>query len=161
VRFEGEAQPGQSLTQVGPRQLYRLAKQRWTIENEGFNDAKTRYGLSPVPHHDGSSLECYWLLVALVLTLERLFRLRFLRRGAYAPRSAIDLFRCQRLSLAAPRLNSTWPGPPRDPGVFARPGTPRAGRTSAGRPVVKSYATRGFRKSCRADAGLDGSPAHG
>ena len=52
-----------SPRQVGSRQIYRLAKGRWTIENQGFNDSKTRYGLDHVPHHQANSLLIHWLLV--------------------------------------------------------------------------------------------------
>ena len=74
-----------SARRVSSRTLYRFAKGRWTIENHGFNDDKTRYGLDHVPHHQPNSLLIHWLLVALTLNLERLFRLRFLRRGARPP----------------------------------------------------------------------------
>ncbi len=92
--------------QVGSPTLYRLAKGRWTIENQGFNDGKSRYGLDHVPHHQANSLLIHWLLVLLTLTLERLYRLRFLHRGAHAPVSAITLVRRLRLSLGQPALDS-------------------------------------------------------
>lgn len=41
-------------------------------------------------------------LVLLPLTLERLYRLRYLRRGTHAPISAITLVRRLRLSLGQP-----------------------------------------------------------
>ena len=91
-----------SPRQVGSRQIYRLAKGRWTIENQGFNDSKTRYGLGHVPHHQANSLLIHWLLVALTLTLERLFRVRYLHRGTHRPLAAIDLLRQLRFSLALP-----------------------------------------------------------
>jgi hypothetical protein len=93
--------------QVSTRTLYRLAKGRWTIENQGFNDAKSRYGLDHVPHHEANSLLVHWLLVLLTLTLERLYRLRFLHRGAHAPVSAIALIRRLRLSLGQPVVDSS------------------------------------------------------
>jgi hypothetical protein len=93
------------LTDFSPRRLssrtlYRIAKGRWTIENQGFNDAKTRYGLAHVPHHQGNSLLAHWLLVALTLVIERLFRLRYLHRGTTPRLSAIALLRRLRLGLA-------------------------------------------------------------
>ena len=90
-----------SARRVSPYALYRLAKGRWTIENQGFNDSKTRYGLDHVPHHHPKSLLIHWLLVALTLTLERLFRVRYLRRGAHPPLAAMDLLRRFRLALGA------------------------------------------------------------
>jgi len=90
-----------SARRVSSRTLYRFAKGRWTIENQGFNDGKTRYGLNHVPHHHPNSLLIHWLLVALTLTLERLFRLRFLHRGAHPPLAAMALLRRFRLALGA------------------------------------------------------------
>jgi hypothetical protein len=90
-----------SARRVSSRTLYRFAKGRWTIENYGFNDGKTRYGLDHVPHHHPNSLLIHWLLVALTLTLERLFRVRYLRRGAHPPLAPMDLLRRFRLALGA------------------------------------------------------------
>jgi len=100
------------LTDFSPRRLstrtlYRLAKGRWTIENQGFNDAKTRYGLHHVPHHHPTSLLIHWLLVVLTLTLERLYRLRYLHRGSHPVLSAMALTRRLRLSLGPPPLDSS------------------------------------------------------
>jgi hypothetical protein len=36
---------------VGAPSLYKMAKSRWEIENQGFNDGKNRYGLEFVGHH--------------------------------------------------------------------------------------------------------------
>ncbi len=91
-----------SAHRVSSQTLYRLAKGRWTIENQGFNDSKTRYGLSHVPHHHANSLLIHWLLVVLTLTLERLFRLRYLHRGTHPPLAAMQLLRRFRLSLGQP-----------------------------------------------------------
>jgi len=44
------------IAQVGPRALFVLAKSRWEIENQGFNDAKNRYGLERLRHHHAASL---------------------------------------------------------------------------------------------------------
>ena len=89
-----------ATARVGPRALYGLAKSRWEIENQGFNDAKNRYG--HVHHHQAASLLIHWLLVVFALTLERLFRLRHLHRGIHRPPPAIDLVRRLWLSLATP-----------------------------------------------------------
>jgi len=93
-------------TRVGPRALYAMAKSRWEIENQGFNDAKNRHALEHVHHHHPASLLISWLLVMFALTLERLFRLRYLHRGNHRPPAAIDLVRCFRLSLAVPIADS-------------------------------------------------------
>ena len=91
-----------SAHRVSSRTLYRLAKTRWTIENQGFNDAKTRYGFAHVPHHHATSLLVHWLLVALTLLIERLYRVRYLHRGTAPRLAAIDLLRRLRLSLVSP-----------------------------------------------------------
>jgi hypothetical protein len=88
--------------QLSSRTFFRLAKSRWEIENQGFNDAKNRYGLEHLCHHDAGSLLITWLLVALTLTVERLYRLRYLHRGVHHPRTAIDLVRLLRLTLSSP-----------------------------------------------------------
>ncbi len=92
---------------VGSRSLYAIAKSRWGIENEGFNDGKNRHGMERIRHHDPNSLLINWLLVCLALTLERLYRLRYLHRGKRSPRSAIDLVRCLWLSLGAPASDTS------------------------------------------------------
>lgn len=84
-----------------------MAKSRWEIENQGFNDAKNRYGFEHITHHDANSLLVCWLLLSLALTIERLYRLRYLHRGTHPPRSAIDLLRLLRLSLATPASSDT------------------------------------------------------
>lgn len=96
------------LKQLGSRGLYGLAKSRWEIENQGFNDAKNRYGFEHIRHHHPNSLLVCWLLTVLALTLERLYRQRYLRRGSHVPRSAIELVRLFRLTLAV------RPAPPHD-----------------------------------------------
>lgn len=82
--------------------LYQLAKARWEIENQGFNDAKNRYGFKHMPHHHENSLLIHWLLVFLAMCIERLYRLRYLHRGAQAPLSAIDFLRRLRLTIGRP-----------------------------------------------------------
>jgi len=66
----------------------------------GFSDARNRYGFEHIPHHDANSLLVCWLLLLLALTIERLYRLRYLHRGTHTPHSAMDLLRLLRLSLA-------------------------------------------------------------
>lgn len=91
-----------SSRRVGCRSLYRMAKSRWEIENQGFNDAKNRYGLRHICHHQPNSLLLQWLITALALTIERLYRLRYLHRGTHPVRSAIELVRLLWLSLGRP-----------------------------------------------------------
>jgi hypothetical protein len=91
-----------SPDEVPPRLLYRMAKSRWEIENQGFNDAKNRYGFQHIRHHHPNSLLLCWLLTALALAIERLYRLRYLRRGKHPPRSAAEFHRELWLSLSDP-----------------------------------------------------------
>ncbi len=91
-----------SPRRVSSRTLYRLAKSRWEIENQGFNDAKNRHGMEHICHHQPNSLLVQWLIIALALTIERLYRLRYLHRGTHPVRSAIELVRLLRLSLSRP-----------------------------------------------------------
>ena len=88
--------------QLSSRSLFRLAKSRWEIENQGFNDAKNRYGLEHICHHHPNSLLLVWLITCLALTIERLYRQRYLHRGTHPVHSAIELLRLLRLSLASP-----------------------------------------------------------
>ena len=76
---------------VSSRTLFHMAKSRWEIENQGFNDAKNRYGFEHICHHERHSLLAVWLLTCLALTLERLYRVRYLHRGTHPVRAAIDL----------------------------------------------------------------------
>jgi hypothetical protein len=87
---------------VSRRCLYAMGKSRWQIENQGFNDAKNRYGLEHICDHHPHSLLIVWLLTCLALSLERLYRLRYLHRGTHSARTAIDLLRILLLSLSAP-----------------------------------------------------------
>jgi len=96
-----------SSRRMSRRCLYAMAKSRWQIENEGFNDAKNRYGLAHIRHHHERSLLLVWLLTCLGLTLERLYRLRYLHRGSHLVRTAIDLLRLLQLSLSLPVLTDS------------------------------------------------------
>jgi hypothetical protein len=89
-------------SRISRRCLYAMAKSRWQIENEGFNDAKNRYGLKHIRHHHKCSLLMLWLLTCLALTLERLYRLRYLHRGSHPVRTAINLLRLLVLGLSIP-----------------------------------------------------------
>lgn len=88
--------------QVSALSLYRMAKYRWEIENQGFNDAKTRYGMAHIRHHQMNSVLVGWLLTILALTIERLYRQRYLHRGTHPVYPAITLVRLLWLSLGSP-----------------------------------------------------------
>jgi len=87
--------------------LFRLAKSRWEVENQGFNEGKTAHGLEHICHHHANSLLIGWLLAFFALTIERLYRLRYLRRGTHRPHTPIEFVRLLRLSLAPPRPPDT------------------------------------------------------
>ena len=82
--------------------LYRMAKSRWEIENQGFNDCKTYQGLEHICHHHPNSLLLCWLLTLLALVISRLYRLRYLHRGRHEVMSACDLVRLLWLDLGGP-----------------------------------------------------------
>ena len=59
-------------------------------------------------HHQPNSLLIQWLMIALALTIERLYRIRYLHRGTHSPRSAIELVRLLWISLGRPvEFNTT------------------------------------------------------
>lgn len=91
-----------SSKQAGSKAIYRMAKSRWEIENEGFNDAKNRYGFGHICHHHANSLLINWLVIALTMTLERLYRIRYLHRGKHAVMQPVALYRLLRSSLSIP-----------------------------------------------------------
>lgn len=87
--------------------LYRMARSRWEIENEGFNDCKSRQGLEHICHHHTNSLLLCWLLTLLALVIGRLYRVRFLHRGKRVVASAVELVRRLWLTLGTtPRCRS-------------------------------------------------------
>jgi len=92
---------------VGSREIFRLAKSRWEIENQGFNDAKNRYGFEHICHHQANSLLLEWLIAALALTIERLYRIRHLHRGSHPILTAVALWQILWLSLSHPEPNDT------------------------------------------------------
>ena len=87
---------------VSRRAIFRRAKSRGEIENQGCNDAPNRYGFEPLCHHERHRLLRVWWLTGLALTLERLYRLRYLPRGTHPVRTAIDLLLLLQLSLGTP-----------------------------------------------------------
>jgi hypothetical protein len=93
--------------QISRRCLYAMAKSRWQIENQGFNDAKNRYGLEHLCDHHPESMLIVWLLTCLALTIERLYRLRHLHRGTHPVLPAINLWQRFWLSLAVPVPHNT------------------------------------------------------
>jgi hypothetical protein len=96
-----------SPAKLPSRSFYRLAKSRWEIENQGFNDGKNRYGMEHIRHHEPNSLLVCWLLILLALVVERLYRLRYLHRGDHGVRSAIDLLNTLWINLRCPRQDSS------------------------------------------------------
>jgi hypothetical protein len=95
------------IAEVSTRVLYHRTKSRWEIENQGFHDAKNRHGLRPICHHHRNSLLITWLLTSLALTIERLYRLRYLRRGTHPRRTAVDFVHALWLSLSQPARADT------------------------------------------------------
>lgn len=87
---------------AGSRKIFRMAKIRWEIENQGFNDAKNRYSFEHVCHDEPHSLLVIWLLTCLALIVERLYRLRYLHRGSHPVGTAIEFILLLQLSLSAP-----------------------------------------------------------
>jgi hypothetical protein len=90
------------IAKVSSRVLYHRAKSRWEIENQSFNDAKNRHDLEHICHHHPNSLLITWLLTSLTLTIERLYRLRYLHRGKHLPRTATDFVHLLWLSFSQP-----------------------------------------------------------
>jgi len=95
-----------SKRQAGSQAIFGMAKSRWEIENQGFNDAKNRYGFEHICHHHPNSLLINWLITILTLTLERLYRLRHLHRGQHSVLEPIALLRLLWLSLKEPADSS-------------------------------------------------------
>lgn len=95
---------------ISSRSLFRLAESRWQIENQGFNEAKTRHGLKHVCHHDANALFVGWLLLLLGLIIEKLYRHCFLHRRMHPRISAADLLVLLVCALARPPSRA---GPPR------------------------------------------------
>ena len=87
---------------ISSKSLFRLAKSRWEIENQGFNEAKTRHGMEHICHHDANSLLVGWLLLLLGLVIERLYRHCFLHRGSNPRITAADLVLRLLFALARP-----------------------------------------------------------
>jgi hypothetical protein len=91
-----------SQSEAGGKAVFLMAKSRWKIENEGFNDAKNRYGFEHICHHHPNSLLINWLIIVLTLTFERLYRKRHLHRGTHALLESIELLRLLCFGLVLP-----------------------------------------------------------
>jgi Transposase DDE domain len=89
-----------SIQEVTSQALFEMAKSRWEIENQGFNEAKTFHGLEHLCHQHPNSMLVVWLLTALAMTIDRLYRLRYLHRGTHRILAPIDLVRFLRASLS-------------------------------------------------------------
>ena len=105
----GEGIEAYWLTDFSPRRassrtLYPMDKSRWEIENQGFNDAKNLRGLEYICHHEANRFLVQWLIPVLALTLERLYRLRYLHRGTHPVRTAMELLRLFWFSLSPPKV---------------------------------------------------------
>jgi hypothetical protein len=96
-----------TVSEASSQSLFQMAKNRWEIENEGFNDGKNRYGMEHLAHHHANSILIGWLLTLLAIVIERLYRLRYLHRGNHPPLRAIELVRLLRLSLAQTPTDSS------------------------------------------------------
>jgi len=88
-----------NLFKLSPFALFHLCKSRWEIENQGFNDAKNRYGFTHIPHHEKNALLVNALLTFLAMCVERLYRLRYLRRGTHESYTAIEFCRLLWIAL--------------------------------------------------------------
>jgi len=112
TRDDGSVVEAEWLTNLSQRKvsslsLYRMARSRWEIENEGFNECKSRQGFEHICHHHTNSLLLCWLLTLLALSIGRLYRIRFLHRGKHPVTSAVELVRRLWLALApTPRCRS-------------------------------------------------------
>lgn len=59
-----------SIAKLGSRSFFKLAKSRWEIENQGFNDGKNLYGMEHIQHHHPNSMLVNWLFLLLALIIE-------------------------------------------------------------------------------------------
>ena len=60
-----------SIAKLPARSFFKLAKSRWEIENQGFNDAKNFYGMEHLQHHHSNSMLVNRLFLLLALIVER------------------------------------------------------------------------------------------
>ena len=64
------------VAKLPTRSFFKLAKSRWEIENQGFNDAKNLYEMEYFQYHHPNSMLVNWLFLLLALMIERLYRIR-------------------------------------------------------------------------------------
>ena len=90
--------------------MHKLLRLLWIckyLNRNLSNDAKNRYGFEHICHHQAHSLLLVWLLTCLAMTIERLYRIRYLHRGTHPVLSAISLWQILWLSLSRPAPNDT------------------------------------------------------
>jgi hypothetical protein len=87
-----------SPQQVSTRSLFRMAKSRWEIENQGFNEVKNQHDLEHIPHHQENSL----LAVAAERSGPHHRAALSFALPAHPRLSAIELCRLLWLNLARP-----------------------------------------------------------
>jgi hypothetical protein len=80
-----------SIARLGTRSLFKLAKSRWEIENQGFNDGENLYGMEHIQYHHPNSMLVNWLFLLLALLIERIYRIRYLHRGSHLILAAMQL----------------------------------------------------------------------
>lgn len=88
------------IAKLGTRSFSKLAKSRWETENQGFNEGKNLFGLEHIQHHHPNSMLVNWLFVLRALLIERLYRIRYLRRGSHPRITAMQLKDTLRFNLA-------------------------------------------------------------
>jgi len=93
---------GLATGKVGSLALYHTAESRWEIQNQGFNDAKNRYRIGHICHHEAHTVLLSWLITLLALVIGRLYRIRYPHRGRHPVRSAEQLCRLLWLGLSGP-----------------------------------------------------------
>ena len=96
-----------SLGRLGNRTFFKLANSRWEIENQGSNEGKNLYGMEHIQHHHPNSLLVNWLFLLLAWMIERLYRNRYLHRGAHPVLTAMQLKDTLWLNLRPAHANSS------------------------------------------------------
>ena len=80
-----------TTARLGARSFFKLAKSRWEIENQGFNDGKNLFGMEHIQHHHPNSMLVNWLFALLAIIIERLYRIRYLHRGTHPVLTSMQL----------------------------------------------------------------------
>jgi hypothetical protein len=89
------------------RDIFAMAKSRWEIENQGFNEAKAYHGMEHACRHSANALLVTWLIALMAMVIDRLFRHCYLHRGNHPVIAAIDLCLRLWLSLRDPKPRPT------------------------------------------------------